>query len=268
MRPQTKAPDQRPARSPSRTGVRILPGRQRQMQATQQPPARPQDRQGDACSAGSRHRRVRGRRSAGPERSAPLHPLTLRAMQGMRRRQRPSSGPLFVSLLSVLALLAFACFPVLAQAEVQYEDAPQKITVPPPKKPVHHSEPKANKSTSPESGGSQGGGGGGNTGSGGGGSGSGGSPSTSNPSTAGGNGNGQGNPGKAPTGAQKGGSVQQAKALKAPTTSSSSNGGSSPLVPILIAIAVLAAISVGIVVMRQRGQGGDDGPAVSSPEPS
>jgi hypothetical protein len=33
---------------------------------------------------------------------------------------------------------------------------------------------------------------------------------------------------------------------------SSSGGGSSPLVPILIAVAVLAAITIGVVMMRQR----------------
>lgn len=34
--------------------------------------------------------------------------------------------------------------------------------------------------------------------------------------------------------------------------SSVGGGGSSPLVPILIAIAVLAAITIGVVMMRQR----------------
>jgi MYXO-CTERM domain-containing protein len=34
--------------------------------------------------------------------------------------------------------------------------------------------------------------------------------------------------------------------------SSTDSGGSSPLVPILIAVAVLAAISVGAVLVRQR----------------
>jgi subtilase family serine protease len=44
--------------------------------------------------------------------------------------------------------------------------------------------------------------------------------------------------------------------------SKSSSGGSSPLVPILIAIAVLAAISVAVVMIKQR-----RGPsATASPE--
>jgi hypothetical protein len=37
-----------------------------------------------------------------------------------------------------------------------------------------------------------------------------------------------------------------------PKSSVSESGGSSPLVPILIAVAVLAAISVGAVLVRQR----------------
>lgn len=42
---------------------------------------------------------------------------------------------------------------------------------------------------------------------------------------------------------------------------SSDDGGSSSLVPILIAIAVLAAISVAVVMIRQRRQGGPNAPA-------
>jgi MYXO-CTERM domain-containing protein len=37
-----------------------------------------------------------------------------------------------------------------------------------------------------------------------------------------------------------------------PKSASTDSGGSSPLVPILIAVAVLAAISVGAVLVRQR----------------
>lgn len=39
----------------------------------------------------------------------------------------------------------------------------------------------------------------------------------------------------------------------------SHGGGSSPLVPILIALAVLAAISIGVVTMRRRNQDGGSG---------
>ncbi len=47
---------------------------------------------------------------------------------------------------------------------------------------------------------------------------------------------------------------------------SNGNGGSSPVVPILIAVVVLAAISIGVVLYRQRksGQGGSDGRVSSS----
>lgn len=48
------------------------------------------------------------------------------------------------------------------------------------------------------------------------------------------------------------GQGSEAKNVAAPGTSSDDGGSSSPLVPILIAIAVLAAISIGVVVMRQR----------------
>lgn len=49
------------------------------------------------------------------------------------------------------------------------------------------------------------------------------------------------------------------------TSKSSEGGGSSPLVPILIAIAVLAAISVAAVMIRQRRQRRGPG-ATASPE--
>jgi hypothetical protein len=49
---------------------------------------------------------------------------------------------------------------------------------------------------------------------------------------------------------------------------SESGGGSSPVVPILIAVVVLAAISIGVVIYRQRKGGtGQDG-RVSSPNAS
>jgi hypothetical protein len=56
-----------------------------------------------------------------------------------------------------------------------------------------------------------------------------------------------------------------------PASSSDSGSGSSPVVPILIAVAVLAAISIGVVLYRQRGD--DSGPGgadrrVSSPNAS
>jgi cobalamin biosynthesis Mg chelatase CobN len=50
-----------------------------------------------------------------------------------------------------------------------------------------------------------------------------------------------------------------------PAGSSTDDGGSSPLVPILIALAVLAAISVGVVAMRKKREDVDPG-APASPE--
>jgi cobalamin biosynthesis Mg chelatase CobN len=59
------------------------------------------------------------------------------------------------------------------------------------------------------------------------------------------------------------GSTQQGKNV------AEASGGSSPVVPILIAVVVLAAISIGVVLYRQRksDQGGSDGRA-SSPSAS
>jgi len=51
------------------------------------------------------------------------------------------------------------------------------------------------------------------------------------------------------------------------STSTEDDGGSSPLVPILLAVLVLAAISVGAVVLNKRRQRTDSGTSVS-PEAS
>lgn len=50
-----------------------------------------------------------------------------------------------------------------------------------------------------------------------------------------------------------------------PSSAATDDGGSSPLVPILIALAVLGAISFGVVAMRKRGEDDDSG-APASPE--
>jgi cobalamin biosynthesis Mg chelatase CobN len=151
----------------------------------------------------------------------------------------------------VLALLAFACFPALAQAETVYENP--STTLPgggAEKPPTQHknpdspeSSPKAHDS-SPDGGGTEqpedessvGGG-----------------ASKGNPGTPGGVGGTQGKDGEGAKVANKqpGGSVQDAKPL-ATTTAVADDDSSSPLVPILIAVAVLAAISVGAVLYRQR----------------
>lgn len=65
------------------------------------------------------------------------------------------------------------------------------------------------------------------------------------------------------------GSISESKNLggtQSGTNVAHSSGGSSPVVPILIAVVVLAAISIGVVLYRQRksGQGGSDGRVSSS----
>jgi cobalamin biosynthesis Mg chelatase CobN len=149
----------------------------------------------------------------------------------------------------VLALLAFACFPALAQAETVYEiestnlpgDGAGKPSIQHKNPDSSESSPKA-RSSSPDGGTEQPGeeslqGG----------------ASTGNPSTPGGVGTAQGKDGKGANVANKqpGGTVQDAKPL-ATTTDASDDDSSSPLVPILIAVAVLAAISIGAVLYRQR----------------
>lgn len=80
-------------------------------------------------------------------------------------------------------------------------------------------------------------------------------------------GSGQGKPGgSANPGAKKVAPSPNQNASGKPA-SHSDDGGSSPLVPILIAIAVLAAISVAVVMIRQRRQRNSGGPsAAASPE--
>jgi hypothetical protein len=79
---------------------------------------------------------------------------------------------------------------------------------------------------------------------------------TSGSKTAGGTGQSSQQNGSHP-GKQQGSNPQaQQPVSTAPATGSQTaehgGGGSSPLVPILIAVAVLAAISIGAVVLRQR----------------
>jgi cobalamin biosynthesis Mg chelatase CobN len=80
-------------------------------------------------------------------------------------------------------------------------------------------------------------------------------------------GSGQGKPGGSanPSATQTAQSPSQTASGK--PVSHSDDGGSSPLIPILIAIAVLAAISVAVVMIRQRRQRNSGGPsAAASPE--
>jgi cobalamin biosynthesis Mg chelatase CobN len=161
----------------------------------------------------------------------------------------------------VLALLAFTCFPVLAQAETVYET--EQTNLPGSggeKTPPHHKNPGSSESSPHADQSGVPGGGGGE-------SGGGGHPQPessksqngpsqeSNPSTPGGGGEAKG---KAGNGATKGQKSPKPVQLGEPQSSTSDSGGSSPLVPILIAVAVLAAISIGTVLVRQR-RGSADG---------
>jgi cobalamin biosynthesis Mg chelatase CobN len=161
-----------------------------------------------------------------------------------------------------------ACVPGLAVAEessgIQYEtDVP---TVPSHESSNIPSKNKSGGSSAPSESGSEasssespsgaGSGGSGDSGQGGG--------TSSGQSSQGGGGDGQ-----PPANGSKdaAGEINAAQAL--PTTSAadqSSDGDSSPLVPILIAIAVLAAASIGYFVYRQRRQ--TPGSSVSSPKAS
>jgi hypothetical protein len=150
----------------------------------------------------------------------------------------------------VLALLAFACAPVAAQADssgVEYESVLPKADGNGPSQ----NEQIAEKSDSPKSGGveaNETGGGGSYTAEE--------TPSEEGSVAGAGNGNGgsgQGKPDKSANPPAKAG-VQDGAPLTHASPASSGGGGSSPLVPILIAIAVLAAISIAVVLTRQRRQ--------------
>jgi cobalamin biosynthesis Mg chelatase CobN len=170
----------------------------------------------------------------------------------------------------VLALLAVAALPALAQAEdssgIQYETEHFESGVKPKKKatPEGQSEAPAKVSKAPTQQASPQPSGGGaeeaeeaNAG--------------AAPNGGGGSGGGGSSPsGKAgsPSGGGNEASVSSEKPVAGTQTgqpvSHSSGGGSSPLVPILIAVAVLAAISIGAVIYRQRRQGsGGSGSPVS-----
>jgi cobalamin biosynthesis Mg chelatase CobN len=175
-------------------------------------------------------------------------------MYGMRRRQALRPGLQAFSLLSVVALLASLCFPLLAQAdssELQYEPKLPSATGHPP---VHQKEPTAKSSNNGgasaphETGGS--GKGSAKTGSAEEGSSS---PNAGGSKVNGGNGGtGKGNQASSPTGS--GNAPVQPNTQASAPASRKSDGGSSPLVPILIAIAALAAVSLGAVLYRQRRQ--------------
>jgi cobalamin biosynthesis Mg chelatase CobN len=176
---------------------------------------------------------------------------------GKRHRRAPQWARLSL-LMSVIAL-ALVCFPALAQAEctssscVQYTESIPNAEGGSPSKQAHQQTP-AKASKTGENGGSELAQAQGSKE----GEGSGEDKSSEKRGAAvpgEGGGKGQGKPGGsanpgAKTAMHPG--VQGESGLK--TSQSSEGGGSSPLVPILIAIALLAAISVAAVMIRQRRQ--------------
>ena len=205
-------------------------------------------------------RQAPGQRSGRLERVAPRFALTLRAMFGMRQVSARSAGR-SIFALSVLALLALGCFPVLAQADssgIQYSDAPPTATgnhsIPTRSEPPAHSSKTNGGAAAPavhHAGDSSGGGsseGGSSTKSG----------NASGAAKDGGTGQ-QGSPGQGSTGNSKGHPANSAGG-NGESAPSQSDDGSSPVVPILIAVAALAAISIGFVMMRQRRRRGSGVP--------
>ena len=173
-------------------------------------------------------------------------------MLGTRQDSVPIRGRRYLALLPVFALLAFAWLPVSAQASgvPEYEEAlPEatgKNTIP------TRSEPRGNSSKADgggstadgqDSSGGMGGSGGGSSSKPGGGS---------DAAKDAGNGPQQGSRGKDSQ-------SQPAEIGNAQPASTESDDGSSPLPAILIAIAVLAAISIAVLVIRRRREGGEGG---------
>jgi len=221
-----------------------------------QPAAIRQDRRDDGQQARNHRPSGQGPLSAKLGRKPPRFPLTLRAMFGSRHQGHAWNRSVF-SLLSVLALLAFACLPVAANAQ---DSSGYEYETEEPSAYGSHKAPtvvgggddggKAHSSNEPA--GSAGGTGGG---SGSGGS-SGGDAGTGSGSGTGGAeaGNGSTNPQHANGGKDAAGKLNVQPAENVSSQTSDDDGGSSPVVPILIALALLAAVSAGIVIMRQRRQ--------------
>ena len=202
--------------------------------------------------------------------TAPPFGLTLRPMTGKRHRLWTGPAAVRVLLASVLALCASLSFPLLAQADSagsQYEDAVRgPCGYSPCKK--KQQEPTANQSNKNDPGGgggtspTEGGGSDGDQGS----SGEGGSSTDSaggGAATGNDGGSGQGSPqndgGQAQQNPQGGAQSTPGELSSGTTAQTADDDGSSPLVPILIAVAILAALSIGAVVMRQRRQRSVDG---------
>lgn len=184
----------------------------------------------------------------------------------MHRTPHPhgrSLGRPVALLVSVFALLAFACVPTVALAETVYKTEPTNLpenggntpTIPHNNPGGDESSPGAGASESP---GDDGGSGQSNDDS----SGSDNASGGVNPSSPGGGGDAQGRAGNGAPNGEKQPGLQDLDELNTATPTSAEDDSSSPLVPILIAVAVLAAISVGAVMARQR-RGRDAGSPIA-----
>jgi cobalamin biosynthesis Mg chelatase CobN len=189
-------------------------------------------------------------------------------MFGMRQDLAPRRGGRIFAL-SVLALLAMCCVPVLAQASsagYQYSDAPPTVTGGKPPSQSNLSGGSNSTSGIGSHAGSSKAPGGKSSG------GAGGSQSKSNGSAGGASGSGQQG---SQAGGNQNGSNQNGSAGAGSASSpepGSSGGGSSPLIPILIAIVVLAGGSIAYVMIKRRRAGDTDSPGSTdssvSPEAS
>lgn len=150
-----------------------------------------------------------------------------------------------------------ACFPGFVQARessgIQYESevptVPTHESIPPAK---HHKGSNTQSEAESEASGSNAPNGGGTGGNGNSNTGGGAHSGQSKQGSPGGNGGTEGGSKSA-----KAGNVGESKPVANSSQPAEDSGSSSPLVPILIAIAVLAAISVGAFYFRQRRQGAD-----------
>jgi hypothetical protein len=255
---QTKEQNRPAGQLPSRGDAQARPATLRRGRSAQPLRAMPPGRRCDDLRPRIRPQRGPARRLGRSGRVAPRFPLTSPAMFGMRQSPARLRGRSILAL-STMALLALGCcLPVLAQAEssarLEYQDAPPTV---PGHTAANDKESTAHKATA-------GGGSGGDTGSPGGGSAKDGSSDKTAGAGDGGGGDQQGSQGDR-TGKASGNGKQSAHSDAKPSASEG-EGGSSPLVPILIAIVVLAAISIGVVVMRQRRRSDPSSGSPVSPE--
>ena len=241
----TKAPAPRSTRLPNRGAGPGSPVPRHRAPASPRGSNKRPDRQCGDLPRQSRPRRGPSLQSEVPELSPPPIPLTLRAMNRSRRHFHSSRRPALV-LFSVLGLLASLCFAPVIHAATVYD--PEQTRIPgspqPGDRDSKNSTPQEEEARAAASG-SAGGSGGSQNGSGDG------SSAGKSASTGSGEGTRQGSPGNGSSTHDKS-SAKNSQDDSAGSAASTSDDGSSPLVPILIAIAALAAISIGVVVARKR----------------